>query len=588
MNRKKYGIAAILPLCLVTFIPLIMMGHAFETNLYKFEWYPFKQATDYFLFYKMCAVIMIAAIMLFNIVSHIWKGKELPELSRKEWVQWGLFFGYIILVIISTVMSKYSYFGYRGIVDQFEPIWVVIGYGIIAFYAYNVMRDENAANLVMKCVVVSSGIEGLIGALQAFGLDIMRTDFVATIMSAFIDGKMVVGLEKGISYGTLYNPNYMGLYVILMLPVLVAFFMHTKDIIWRTLDAVAIVLLIVSLFGSGSKTGLIIIVFEFILFVALCFRYMLRDKKRVLPVVAIMALVVVGAIMWKGQRIVSVVSNSMHETTKRSLCCDFETGEEIRFTYMGHEVHIQLDEYADSKLDAIVVFDEEGKQYKTEYYKEKVFVRIEGSQYIFATPIEYVEGLSGVLVEAGENDYSFVKVDKKYKYYLTENKYVSLPAKEAKMNPFFAKRNKFASGRGFIWSRTIPLMLENIFIGTGKDTFTIAYPNDEYIALNESGYARQVITKPHNIFMQIGVESGMISLILFVAGSVWVSLTGIIRTIQGKSSVLHIGVLFSVLGYLFMGTMNDSFVGVSVEFWFLLGVLICMNGLAKAKENEEK
>ena len=62
---------------------------------------------------------------------------------------------------------------------------------------------------------------------------------------------------------------------------------------------------------------------------------------------------------------------------------------------------------------------------------------------------------------------------------------------EVKIAPgaIFTSHESFASSRGYIWSRTIPLLKETLFIGTGADTFVIAFPQDDYIGKINSGYS---------------------------------------------------------------------------------------------------
>jgi len=79
----------------------------------------------------------------------------------------------------------------------------------------------------------------------------------------------------------------------------------------------------------------------------------------------------------------------------------------------------------------------------------------------------------------------------------------------------------FGSGRGYIWSRTIPMMKDTLFLGHGADTFSIYFPQDDYIGKFNSGTFSNVVNilidKPHNMYFGIIIGTGGISLLALLA-----------------------------------------------------------------------
>jgi len=72
------------------------------------------------------------------------------------------------------------------------------------------------------------------------------------------------------------------------------------------------------------------------------------------------------------------------------------------------------------------------------------------------------------------------------------------------------------SARGYIWSRTIPLLKEDMIIGSGPDTFALEFPQHEYDMKYQLYYTdRIIVDKSHNLFMQMFVEMGGVSACLF-------------------------------------------------------------------------
>ena len=123
-EEKKFSFFLILPvIAVLAIIPLITFYYKYDTKLDQFEWYsgPVKQ-TDFFLYYKSVALILVSVYMVFAVIYMVlgeerkfaWDKKLIPLLI------------YAIISFISAIASKYSYFSFNGIYEQFEPVWVLI------------------------------------------------------------------------------------------------------------------------------------------------------------------------------------------------------------------------------------------------------------------------------------------------------------------------------------------------------------------------------------------------------------------------------------------------------------------------------
>ena len=134
----------------------------------------------------------------------------------------------------------------------------------------------------------------------------------------------------------------------------------------------------------------------------------------------------------------------------------------------------------------------------------------------------------------------------------------------------------FASNRGYIWSRTFPLLKRALLLGVGQDNFAYAFPNDDYVGKVNCGFNEQIVTKPHNMYLQIWVQDGLPALLAFLA--LYLLLFG--RTIRkcfkkGKwnhSHKISLAFLCGVSGYFVAGLANDSSICVAPVFWVLFGV----------------
>ena len=80
----------------------------------------------------------------------------------------------------------------------------------------------------------------------------------------------------------------------------------------------------------------------------------------------------------------------------------------------------------------------------------------------------------------------------------------------------FDSKPKLFSNRGYIWARTIPLLKDNIIVGSGPDTFVLEFPNYDYVNSAYVGFLNQIVTKPHNLYLQMAVQTGCVSAIAFI------------------------------------------------------------------------
>lgn len=183
--------------------------------------------------------------------------------------------------------------------------------------------------------------------------------------------------------------------------------------------------------------------------------------------------------------------------------------------------------------------------------------------------------------------------DPNYYYYNQIGKWTQI-GKEPD-TALFSNYPKLASNRGFIWSRTFPIMFENahnLLLGTGPDTYVMHYPHYDYVGLYRCGFAGQIITKPHSLYLQIATQTGIISLIAFIALYVMYLISCIKLYWRSKfetlTSKVSIAILASVSGYMVAGITNDSTVTYAYVFWAMMGVGIAVNQLEKKLRQEEK
>lgn len=143
------------------------------------------------------------------------------------------------------------------------------------------------------------------------------------------------------------------------------------------------------------------------------------------------------------------------------------------------------------------------------------------------------------------------------------------------MQIFDATQN---SSRFNIWEITKLMIKDNPIFGVGYENFSINYPN--YVANNPSYAIRDgyIALHPHNIFLKIQVELGILGSIIFIVFLISIIYT-LYKLIKLKSNsnlkVLIIGFSTSFATFMLMNLI-DCYLGapkVMITFILLLGIL---------------
>ena len=119
----------------------------------------------------------------------------------------------------------------------------------------------------------------------------------------------------------------------------------------------------------------------------------------------------------------------------------------------------------------------------------------------------------------------------------------------------------------------------------------MVFPQQDYVGLYNYGYGDQLLTKPHNMYLQMGVQTGVLSLIAFLVFYAMYFISSLKLYIKGKFKSYYaqvgVAVLVASLSYIILGIANDSSLTVAPVFWSLIGLGIVVNKLAKPYIEED-
>ena len=133
-----------------------------------------------------------------------------------------------------------------------------------------------------------------------------------------------------------------------------------------------------------------------------------------------------------------------------------------------------------------------------------------------------------------------------------------------------------ASGRGYIWKKSLEMAKKNILIGDGLDTFVYNFPHWDPERNHRSYRSVTLIDKPHNTYIQIAVGVGGLGLLVYLY-ILAIHLKNYLvvfrrRGTEKDSDIIALAIFTGWVAYLVQGLGNDSVLSNAPVFWALFGL----------------
>ena len=575
----------------VGLLPFMMRVYVYNPNMTRFSWYYAhveELFVDVFLAYRQWWFVGISAYMFVVVLLRFWHDKKSMQ-GTVVCIPMAVF---AVFSLASAIFSDYPGYAFGGSFEQFENVFVLMGYALIVYYIFLIVQSEEEVQGIIYVLTASTMMLGLIGVLQTFGKDVLKTEFV---MNLITPSGLSVGLNSpqssGTAYMTLYNPNYVGVYVAMLFPLFTVLLLFSRKWKEQLAYAVTIVLLLISLYGSGSKAAFLVIAAEMFVLLVFMRKPILKFWYLVIP--AATALVAVFLLVNQArdneyiERIQSALKLHKTEYALQSI----ETKDDaIAIVYGGRELFVRAvsDEYS----YVFEITDGDENEVPVAWEKDAGAYRLTDERFNgIQIGLSYREGMNCIDITIDGHIWSFTdEYDSSGTYYyLTEkDKFDKLyMADQVVFNDY----ERILSGRGYIWSVTLPLLKKYIVIGSGADTFVTAFPQQDYLRLWRNGFSEQIMSKPHSLYLQVAVQDGVIAMLGMLAFFVMYLLQSVRLYINSRFESMYervgVAVMLAVLGFAVMGISNDSNIAVSVVFWAVAGLgVFCNSQVAKSRKTQ--
>lgn len=537
---------------------------------------------DIFSYYKMVTLLICTAA---GFLTYLFKRDANPLSDDKKiyYIPAGI---YLLSVFFSATTSEYKNIAFWGYYDRYEGAFVLISYIIVLFLSMNLLIEEKPIKIVFMCLLGSAFIISIIAILQYFGINPIDDIAMATT-PGYAKVTLSASIGTGLVYSTLYNPNYVGSYMAMLLPVSILLFTLAKKVQYKAAIAVLLCPIVISWIICDSRAGIVGGIVA-VLIVAIMFRKKLLKHKLIL---ASLALLLCGGLI----ALNFATHGSVVERIKRITSIGIKNNTTASSTAFDSRIKGLVD-VSMNKDSAEIVTDKGTLQIVLFDSGEIKLLDESGKELDFSLDDETItlndKRFSNFKLENQSHEGTMIVYYNKYKLIdiiftdtglmSSDNRWMSYRNNKAIETFGFKGMETYGSNRGYIWSRTLPLLKDTILLGHGPDTFPMYFPQYDFIGKLKYYHTGGIlIDKPHDFYLQTAVNTGIISLLALLALFGVYFVTSIKIYIKEElttfKSIAGLACFAAFCGYIVSAFFNDSAVSVAPIFWILFGTGIGIN-----------
>lgn len=568
-------------------LPFVVHYKLYRSRLYGEPYYTDDIYNyDFNLYYRQFIFLVIAGVAAVLLVSLIYRNRrEIKNNFRNQlgiWIPLGI---YIVFAFLSSICSEYRYSAFAGSDGQFQSFFVLLGYCILTAYLFYLIQNEKDMKYAGIAFAISMALQALLGVLQFFGFELLDYNWYQELITpkGYVETVGVVTNEMPDMLSLcLNNPNYAGVLLAVFAALCFGMLLTEKTLRFTILEIFLLTALLIAIIGTDSAAA--ILVFTVLVIVALVFRFHnnLKKHKWFLAGIATIAFVFFAI---AGAAKIPVLDNllttlSVKKEAPNPLSRMVTEKDGVEITYQNVEFIISIDTsgdylkplvYTKDGVQISLILSEDQSRYLLEH-------KILGNG-IVTLQVGIIQQLPAISINMNGCDWRFVLLSNSGYRFL--NPYSHLEKLEDISRFGFEGYERLATNRGLLWSMALPLLKDTFFLGAGANNFIRIYPQNNYKDIYY--YYEQMLTntKPHNMYLQTAIETGVVSLIALLAfwGLYLVQSVRLYWNCRFDTLCKRLGFscMLAVLVYLGCGLTNDSMISVAPIFWCTQGVGLAAN-----------
>lgn len=538
----------------IFFVPLIVKLKVLTVPDYVMKYYPADKTFDFFTYYKAMLLIMGTTVIFPLVVYYRYKiGNKIKfDLVAKLHLAFGA------SILLSTLLSSYKQVAFFGFFNKNEGALTWWAYLLLSYSIYLFVESKAEVTKFVKVIVASTTTISVIGLFQFMGLDYIKFDWIQRLIygpyyAQIKQSGVTMMFPERTVYSTVANPNYIGSVMALAIPLILYLFMESKNRQEKLITGCLAFLHLFILVASKSTAGLLAVGVTMAGYGV----YKLTLKKQFKLLAASIAVVIFAVIgisysgmidaqLGKVKSLFDVNQATVNPFKKieidgRKMTVSSKMGEVIAINHNGKNLWVENQQGDILSAKA----DENGLLYVDDFWQV---------QYDVLTNLLMI-----TLYDAQTDMYYQRKVHLIVDgYTIFGNALTTKDVYTEKVEWF--KNESSLNQRGYIWNRTLPMIIKKPIIGHGADSFVLAFPQNDLLGKDRRVY-NQLVDKSHNAFLQIFCSFGAVGLLCFIFA--------LFSSINGKSDLK---LKIAVIAYVIVGLANDSALFTSSLFFCALGL----------------
>lgn len=521
--------------------------------------------TDTVLYGKSVITVFVAIILLALGVYGWRKENRAPFFLRRKK---GKILGvcmviYMVATILSTLFSDYPSLAFWGNVNSCEGMLTLLAYPVLFVTATEVFSVEENQKYLKGVLCTLCTITVLLSLVEFFYEPVLKILWREDHFGKYTDMLVL----------TFYNPSYYAAFSLLLVQLCGVFFFLEEKFRYQILWGFYAVGMTFCVIASKSTAAFYLMTLEWILLLmgfgvyakSKCVKGKEILKKIFVLVLGILILICLNFIS-DGKLFQVASQTSVNETREIHRESFFElkdieiTDGKVALVGKEHTLIAQL--VPDEKISFV---DENRKEVAVSVSDEKI---IFSDSYRDITA--WIES-DALTFDLGYRDpIHFYIYNGEFYPMLTDGSILSnIDGNGIDAGDFV----HFATGRGFFWVNSLPVLKECLLLGHGAGTFQMYFKQYDYVGLlNSQGTTEILVDKPHNYYIQTAVQSGIPAAVALIIFFIMILFSGLVKVVCKKELFLF-GLVLSAGAFLVFEIFTDSCVTVNPLFWILLGIL---------------
>lgn len=593
-------------------IPLIISYIQYIGNCSDFTWSSsLADSEDYFMYWKGQTFFVLTIVMLCITIIYCATNRSQLKLHKKEYPSYFIFIPlilYEVFVLFSAFGSDYSAIVQKGMDGQFQSVYSLLGYGLIVFYLLLIIKEEHQLQFLLDISMIFFAVMSVFVILQAAGINILNSSLIRNLTISKELQETMIGTinEENEFILTLSNIDQAAAYVGMILPLSLILTLHqiwliknikkkkepiTISVLLRTiLYLFVFISMAIAFFNAKSDVSIPVIFLTTIVGIIILIKQLKKIGMRIIGVIAVLFIFCIFFFMGNP----SVFERMKESISVKPISAALESIETLEdkvvITVNGYSFSVTYNYDTSSEIFSFTILDEDGTDITHLYNTDTATFKDERFSMVQFDPVLYDNVVCiGITIEETLWCFTHEVEDGTYYYVNRFGRYDKL-TNSATFSPLSGKETLF-NKRGYIWGKTIPLLKETFFTGMGPGTFTIAFPQQNYVE-NSLYFPDTTISQAQNMYLQTAIETGISSMLCLILFFIWYVIKGL------KTYFTHFFVswkdwagfacFLASISYLASTLFLDSNIATAPLFWVILGTSLSSMFLKKKQKKIEQ